>query len=87
MASSIAAEFLDRFGNTDAKVYSVATVLFTFASVLVFQWLWTFPRTSHFPFLGQNFGNVAQKQQYFLSNAQKVFHEGYANVSIGIQES
>ncbi|KAK2029114.1 cytochrome P450 [Colletotrichum zoysiae] len=36
-------------------------------------------RTLHFPFIGSPSGNTAQKRQYFISNAVKLFQEGYQN--------
>lgn len=36
--------------------------------------------TSEFPYLGQEYGNVAQKRQFFMANALKIFRDGYSKV-------
>lgn len=71
------------FGDAEARVYSAGSVLVVFVTVLAWRWRWlsSLPKTSHFPLLGQQTGNSAQKRQYFLQNAQKVFQEGYQKVS------
>ena len=77
MASYIA----QPFGGAEARIYSAGSVLAVFIAVLAFRWLSSLPKTSHFPLLGQQTGNSAQKRQYFLQNAQNVFQEGYQKVS------
>lgn len=69
------------FGDAEARMYSAGSVLAIFVGVLAFRWLSSLPRTSHFPLVGQQSGTSAQKRQYFLQNAQKVFQEGYQKVS------
>jgi hypothetical protein len=69
------------FGDAERRLYSAGSVLAVLFTVLAFRWLSSLPKTSHFPLLGQQTGNTAQKRQYFLANAQKVFEEGYQKVS------
>lgn len=76
MASYIA----QSFGDAEARMYSAGSVLAVFVTVLAFRWLASIPNNSHFPLLGKKTGNSAQKRQYFLQNAQKVFQEGYQKV-------
>lgn len=68
------------FGDAEARVYSAGSVLVILFTVLACRWLLSFPKTSHFPLLGQQTGSSAQKRHYFLQNAQKVFQEGYQKV-------
>lgn len=68
------------FGEAEARVYSAGSVLVVFVTVLTCRWLLSLPKTSHFPLLGKQTGSSAQKRQYFLQNAQKVFQEGYQKV-------
>lgn len=69
-------------GEAEASLYSAGSVLVIFATVLAWRWFSRISRTSHFPFLGKETGNTAQKRQYFLQNAQKVFQEGYQRVRL-----
>lgn len=81
-AGSMIPYMMQPFGDAEARIYSAGSVLAILIAVLAFRWLLSLPKTSHFPLLGQQTGTTAQKRQYFLKNAQKVFQEGYQKVFI-----
>lgn len=68
------------FGDAEARLYSAGSIIIVFVTTLAFRWLSGLPKTSHFPFIGQQTGSSAQKRQYFLQNAQRVFDTGYQKV-------
>ena len=65
----------------NVSAYLALSVLIIFVATLSLAPKWNVSKTSQFPYLGKESGNIAQKRQYFMANALKLFKDGYRKVT------
>lgn len=64
----------------NVSAYSALSLLIIFVATLSLAPKWNVSKTSQFPFLGKESGNITQKRQYFMANALQLFKDGYRKV-------